>query len=81
MLGENHALIFEFPKYKDAIHNLKMSDEDFARMAKEYHSLDHRIRGLEKNAIPTSDSTFTSLKTRRVELKDAIYQRLSNGHG
>ncbi|MBY5992914.1 YdcH family protein [Ferrimonas balearica] len=81
MLGENHALIFEFPEHKEVIHHLKESDEEFARMAKEYHDLDHKVRGLEVNGVPTTDQNFMDLKARRVSLKDQLYRRLLNGHG
>ncbi|ADN76886.1 protein of unknown function DUF465 [Ferrimonas balearica DSM 9799] len=81
MLGENHALIFDFPEYRDVIHHLKETDEAFAQLAKEYHELDHKIRGLEVNAVPTTDENFVALKSRRVALKDELHKRLLNGHG
>ncbi|TKB54675.1 YdcH family protein [Ferrimonas aestuarii] len=81
MLGESHALTDDFPDYKDRIHALKTVDVEFASMAKEYHSLDHRIRGLEMNDVPTSDDEFMRLKSRRVELKDQLYNRIINGSG
>jgi len=79
MLGENHSLINEFPEYKEKIQSLKISDEVFADMAKRYHELDHRIRGLEKRDVPTTDDCFEQLKLQRVQLKDKLYQKLING--
>ncbi len=79
MLGENHALMYEYPEHKEKIHQLKQSDDAFAQMAKEYHDLDHQIRGLEVNGVPTSDQHFVELKARRVTLKDQLHQRLLNG--
>ncbi|GAA4897794.1 YdcH family protein [Ferrimonas pelagia] len=81
MLGENHALMYEFPEHKERIHSLKVGDEEFAQMAKEYHELDHAIRGLEVNGVPAGDERFVQMKTRRVHLKDVIHQRLVNGAG
>ncbi|SHH28509.1 YdcH family protein [Ferrimonas marina] len=81
MLGENHALMYEYPELKEKIHQLKLSDEAFAQMAKEYHDLDHEIRGLEVNGVPTTDSRFVELKARRVHLKDQLHARLVNGKG
>ncbi|BDY06302.1 MULTISPECIES: DUF465 domain-containing protein [Ferrimonas] len=78
MLGESHALVDDFPDYKDKIHSLKHMDVEFATMAREYHSLDHQIRGLEMNDVPTSDEEFSRLKMRRVELKDQLYNRIIN---
>ncbi|WP_434355785.1 YdcH family protein [Parasalinivibrio latis] len=79
MQGENHALVYEFPEYKDKILALKESDTDFQEQAKEYHKLDHKIRGLESANIPTDDQHFNELRLRRAQLKDAIHERLKNG--
>lgn len=77
MLGENHSLANEFPQYKDRIHQLKLSDEEFARMTNEYNALVHQIRGLEMNGVPVSDSTFTAMKMQGLRLKDKLYHRLT----
>ncbi|MFD2178396.1 YdcH family protein [Veronia pacifica] len=77
MLGENHGLVYDFPEFKDKISELKSSDANFNAQAKEYHSLDHEIRGLENNNVPTDDLTFMQLKTRRAQLKDEIYKVLT----
>jgi len=79
MLGENHSLLNEFPEYKEQIHHLKVSDEEFAEMARQYHDLDHQIRGLEKREVPTTDDCFEQLKLQRVQLKDKLYQKIING--
>ncbi|RXJ72102.1 hypothetical protein CS022_17680 [Veronia nyctiphanis] len=78
MLGENHGLNYEFPEFADKIQLLKNSDATFNAWAKEYHSLDHEIRGLENNDVPTDDLTFMQLKTRRAHLKDELYKILTN---
>lgn len=72
MLGENHSLFIEFPEMKNKIERLKMADENFKAMTDRYHELDHEIRGLEVNNIPTEDSHFTQLKLERLQLKDRI---------
>ena len=79
MLRESHTLRDDFPDYKDRIHSLKTEGVEFASMAKEYHSLDHRIRGLEMTDVPTSDDEFMRLTSRRVELKEQLYNRIING--
>ena len=76
MLGENHSLANEFPEFKERIHDLKLADEQFAQMANEYNALVHKIRGLEMNGIPVSDSTFNEMKLRGLHLKDQLYHRL-----
>ncbi|MCE9788553.1 YdcH family protein [Shewanella chilikensis] len=76
MLDENHALILEFPEYKQKIHQLKENDPHFRELAAEYHDLDHEIRGLEENCVPTAEERFSQLKLRRAELKSWLYQQL-----
>lgn len=77
MLGENHSLFIEFPEMKDKIQQLKMVDENFKAMSDRYHELDHEIRGLEGNNIPTDDMHFTKLKLERLQLKDKIISILN----
>lgn len=78
---DSHALTIEFPEYVDKIAQLKQQDAEFARMANEYHKLDHQISGLESRNMPISDEDFEQLKMQRLRLKDQIYQRLLNGLG
>jgi len=81
MLGEKHLLSTEFPEYSSVIHDLKSTDPEFMGMSKRYHQLDHKIRGLELNKVPTTDEHFSTLKLERAELKDKLYRILvSNGH-
>ena len=77
MLGENHALVFEFPEHRDKIHQLKLADSDFNSLAKRYHHLDHKIRGLEATQVPAEDQYFMQLKLQRVHLKQQIFNILS----
>ncbi|ASF17525.1 YdcH family protein [Shewanella xiamenensis] len=76
MLGENHALIYEFPDFADHIHHLKKNNAIFATMAQRYHELDHKIRALELTKVPTNDEHFVALKLERLHLKDKLYQYL-----
>lgn len=77
MLGENHALIADFPEMKDTIATLVGSDPSFAQAMKDYNALDKEIRVLELNGSPIGDDAMMQLKYNRAELKDALYQRLS----
>lgn len=69
----NHSLFNDFPESREIIHQLKQNDPDFARMAAEYHELDHEVRGLEMRSIPTTDEVFEKLKKQRMYLKDELY--------
>ena len=77
MLGENHSLDQEFPEFKERIHELKVTDDIFAKQAQDYHELDHRIRGLEVRDQPTTDQHINEMKKARARLKDTIYRRLN----
>ncbi len=76
MLDLNHSLYDDFPEYHDRINQLKLENEEFARLAMEYHKIDHSVRGLESRDVPTSDQYFEELKIRRVHLKDELYKML-----
>lgn len=72
----NHSLYNDFPQYAERIRQLKETDESFARLASEYHKLDHSVRGLEMRNVPTTDENYEQMKMRRVQLKDQILRRL-----
>lgn len=76
MLGEDHALICDFPEYTHAIAALNNHDKDFAEKAMRYHELDQEIRGLELKDSPVSDEAMLQLKHERSSLKDSLYQKM-----
>lgn len=76
MLGESHALIFDFPEYRDAISALNSEDKDFSDKAARYHELDLEIRRLELKDSPVSDDTMHQLKHERSVLKDILYEKM-----
>jgi uncharacterized protein YdcH (DUF465 family) len=79
MLGEHHHLLNEFPELKDRIHELKVSDDHFARLYEEYNKLDDEILRIEEGVETPSDEYTEKLKMRRVELKDKLYAMLKAG--
>lgn len=76
MLGEHHSLALEFPEYKDKIHELKISDPEFAKLFKKYDDIDKEIYRIEMQIENTSDEYLEGLKIRRVKLKDELYAML-----
>ena len=72
----NHSLYHDFPQHQERINRLKLEHEEFARMASEYHKLDHTVRGLEMRGVPTTDDNYEQMKFRRVQLKDELYRML-----
>ncbi len=78
MLGEPHDLLHEFPEYEDKITKLRHTNGKFARLMIEYDELDAKIRNLEEQAQPVSDTYMEDLKKVRVTLKDELYDILSD---
>lgn len=70
MQGERHDLLHELHEHKEAIHDLKVSNTDFATLFEEFHNLDHEIQGLESENQPVSDTFAEDLKKRRLKLMD-----------
>ena len=78
MLGEHHSLVKEFPEYKDKIHELKISDPEFAKLFEKYDDIDKEIYRIEMQIENTSDEYIENLKIRRVQLKDQLYTMLQH---
>ncbi len=76
MFHEKHDLHHEFPEYKEAIHELKTSDNHFARLFKEYHELDHEVLRIEQGVENTSDEYLEQQKKQRLHLKDTLFAML-----
>lgn len=73
----HHELAEEFPEHKDTIHDLKMSNAHFARLAEEYHALNREIHRVEAAGVNVSDEAFEDLKKKRLALKDEIASMLT----
>ena len=76
MIGESHSLSNEFPKHKDDISKLYEKDLNFANQANQYNELDEKIRSLEMDNSPISDTDIRQLKYDRSVLKDVLYKRI-----
>ncbi len=74
---EHHPLIKDFPELRDALHELRQSDADFARLASQYEELDKRICRIEEGSELLAEPALNALKRQRVELKDQLTQRLA----
>lgn len=75
-MSEQHDLAHEFPEFVEVIHTLKMADTHFQRLMAEYHQLDKIIHRMDANIEPASDAHMETLKKRRLELKDELYQMM-----
>jgi uncharacterized protein YdcH (DUF465 family) len=76
MLGEKHDLIHEFPEYKDRIHELKTTNEHFAKLFEEYHEIEHEVRRIEEGIETPSDDYLEERKKKRLYLKDQLFEML-----
>ena len=71
---EKHDLLHEFPEHREAIHDLKVSNNHFARLFDEYHDIDHEVHRIETGAENTSDEYLEERKKDRLRHKDELYK-------
>lgn len=76
MLNEKHDLIHELPEHKETIHNLKITDNRFARLFEEYHEIDHEIHRIETGVENTADVYLDEKKKERLHLKDQLLRMI-----
>jgi uncharacterized protein YdcH (DUF465 family) len=67
-----HELSEEFPEHTDKIHELKVNNPHFARLAEEYHGLNREIHRIETRVEASSETREEELRKRRLHLKDEI---------
>lgn len=72
-----HAIHEEFPNDAEAIHNLKVSDNHFARLLDEYDSINDEVAAAESRHTPMSEEAETQLRRKRAQLKDEIARMLA----
>lgn len=73
-----HDLNSEFPQHVASIHDLKMSNQHFAKLYTSYEEVNKKIRGVELEALRAiSDDALEELKKQRLHLKDQIYVMLA----
>jgi len=76
MTLEKHDLHHEFPNLTDEIHYLKMNDNHFVRLFKEYHEIDQEVNRIEQRVENTSDEYLEGRKKHRLKLKDRLFVML-----
>lgn len=78
MIIDRHSLAKELPEYKEQIHQLKMENRHFAKLADEYHDLDNEIIRIEEGVENTADEYVDGLKKKRLHLKDQLFAMLKD---
>lgn len=76
MISEKHDLVHELPEHRDTIHNLKMTNNHFARLFDEYHEIDHEVRRIETGVENASDDFLEERKKVRLHLKDELFRMI-----
>jgi uncharacterized protein YdcH (DUF465 family) len=69
-------LATDFPGQEKRIHQLKTSNNHFARLFDEYDELNHTISRIESRVEPTTEDVEEELKRRRVRIKDELMAML-----
>ena len=69
----HHPLIEEFSEYKSVIHDLKLNNAHFRRLAHEYEGIDKSIFRAEQGIEIVNDDYLDSIKKERLHLKDLIF--------
>ena len=75
-MQNHHPLILEFPEHKDKIHDLKVNNSHFRRLAFEYEGIDKAIVRAEQGIEILGDDYLDSLKKERLALKDLLFGML-----
>ncbi|MBF7730210.1 YdcH family protein [Pseudomonas sp. N040] len=78
---DHHPLMTDFPELRETLHNLRQSDQHFARIAGEYEELDKRICRVEDGVELLDENGLNSLKQQRVSLKDDVARMLRKSKG
>ena len=73
-----HGLAKEFPEQVEQLHDLKIGNAHFAKIADEYHEVNRQIHRIETGVEPTSEVHENQLRKVRLKLKDEIATMLSH---
>jgi len=76
MSNAPNDLADDFPDKVDRIHQLKTSNNRFARLYDEYNELNRTIHRIETRVEPKSEEVEEELKRRRLHIKDEIMAML-----
>jgi len=67
-----HELSEDFPEHADKIHDLKMNDAHFARLAEDYHKVNREVHRVEAGVEAAGQEREEELRKTRMRLKDEI---------
>jgi len=67
-----HELADQFPQDAEILHQLKMSNAHFVKLADAYHEVNREIHRIEAEVEAASDDRAEQLKKQRLQLADDI---------
>jgi len=73
----HHDLATEFPQFRAQIHQLKLSNNHFAKLFDQYHELTREVYKMEAEVEPVSTAVEEEYKKRRLALKDELHAMLT----
>ena len=73
-----HELHDEFPAQAPALHDLKLNDPHFRKLADSYHEVNRAIHRAETDVEPVADQLLEDLKKQRLALLDEVAQILAS---
>ncbi|AOT08975.1 YdcH family protein [Pseudoalteromonas luteoviolacea] len=79
MCKESCSLVKELPEFRSKIDELKLTDDEFAKLSQDYYALEQQIIACEKNNERMCDTKLKELKIRCFTIKDRLYMRLKHG--
>lgn len=71
-----HDLHAEFPQHADLLHDLKLKDAHFQRIAERYHEVNREIHRIEVEVEAASDFRLEDLKKQRLVMLDEVSEML-----
>ncbi|WP_290793864.1 YdcH family protein [Flavihumibacter sp. UBA7668] len=74
---DKHFFLNEFPEWKDKIQALKATDAHFKRLYDEYNETNHAVEKIENGIEPADDQHLNTLRLKRVQLKDELFEKVS----
>ncbi|WP_353187397.1 YdcH family protein [Bosea sp. (in: a-proteobacteria)] len=78
MSNTPHTLADEFPGQMDAIHKLKVSNAEFAKLLEQYDRVNDQVHLAETKIEPIEDLSEVELRKRRLQIKDEIARALAD---
>lgn len=71
-----HELAEEFPEHAARLHELKLGNAHFGKLAEAYHEINRAIHRAKTNIEPVDSLTEETMRKHRLRLKDQIHAML-----